>query len=242
MYENFNMKKSIKIAVPKPCEKQEWSTEFISDKEQLCLLCSEKVYDATNLSDNELRKLVNQKDRPKCMKFKQSQLNRPLTVSSNHFNYRQISNAFYGLLVAGLVVSCSVQKQPEKSIAEYEQLFQTDPFFSDTLKYVIRGIVVDYKQHDILDNVDVTIYTDNYSNNVTVNTSGQFRIEIPESKISDKIYLEINGRRNEFYVGRFREYYEGVFEIKDVELPLNKVFVLKEPEEIIIGAYLTPSN
>lgn len=116
------MKKSIKVTIPKPCEKQEWSSEFISNREQLCLLCSEKVYDATNLSDNELHNLVNQKDRPKCMKFKQSQLNRPLLVSSNHFNYKQISSAFYGLLVAGLVVSCSVHKQPQKSIADYEAI------------------------------------------------------------------------------------------------------------------------
>ena len=231
------MKKSIKIAVPKPCEKQEWSSEFISNREQLCLLCSKKVFDATTLSDTELHDLVNQKDRPKCMKFKQSQLNRPLLVSSNHFNYKQISNAFYGLLVAGLVVSCSVQKQPQKSIVDYEQLFQTDPFFSDTLKYVIRGIVVDYKQHDILDNVDVEIYTNNYYNSVTVNPSGQFKIEIPESKISDTIYLHLNGRRNEFYVGRFREYYDGIFEIRREELPLNKVFVLKEPDPIYIGYY-----
>lgn len=231
------MKKSIKVTIPKPCEKQEWSSEFISNREQLCLLCSEKVYDATNLSDNELHNLVNQKDRPKCMKFKQSQLNRPLLVSSNHFNYKQISSAFYGLLVAGLVVSCSVHKQPQKSIADYEQLFKTDPFFSDTLKYVIRGIVVDYKQHDILDNVDVEIYTDNYYNSVIVNPSGQFKIEIPESKISDTIYLHLNGRRNEFYVGRFREYYDGIFEIKKEELPLNKVFILEEPEPIYIGYY-----
>ncbi len=231
------MKKSIKITVPKPCEKQEWSSEFISDKEQLCSLCSEKVFDATNLSDNELHKLVNQKDRPKCMKFKQSQLNRPIYVYSNRFNYKQLSNAFYGLLIAGLVVSCSVQKQSEKSIADYEQLFQTDPFFSDTLKYVIRGIVVDYKQHDILDNVDVEIYTNNYYNSVTVNASGQFKIEIPVSKVSDTIYLHMNGRRNEFYVGHFREYYDGIFEIKKNELPLNKVFILEEPEPIYIGYY-----
>jgi len=236
------MKKSIKVTIPKPCEKQEWSSEFISNREQLCLLCSEKVFDATALSDNELHKLVSQKDRPKCMKFKTSQLNRPLVVPTNTFNYKQLSNAFYGMLVAGLVVSCSVQKQPEKSITDYEHLFETDPFFSDTLKYVIRGIVVDYKQHDILDNVNVAIYTDNYSNNVTVNTSGQFKIEIPVSKISDTIYLEMNGRRNEFYVGRFRKYYDGIFKIKKEELPLNKVFVLKEAEEIIIGTYLTPSN
>ena len=135
-----------------------------------------------------------------------------------------------------------MQKQPQKSIADYEQLFQTDPFFSDTLKYVIRGIVVDYKQHDILDNVNVEIYTNNYYNSVTVNASGQFKIEVPISKISDTIYLHMNGRRNEFYVGHFREYYDGVFEIKKHELPLNKVFVLDEPEEIIIGAYLTRSN
>jgi len=102
------MNKSVKILVTKPCEKQEWSKEFISNREQFCLLCSEKVYNATTLSDTELAKLISQKDRPKCMKFKQSQLNRSLLVSSHHFNYKQISNAFYGLLVSSLIMSCTV--------------------------------------------------------------------------------------------------------------------------------------
>lgn len=45
------MKRPIKITIPKPCEKQEWSSEFISNREQLCLLCSKKGFDATNLSE-----------------------------------------------------------------------------------------------------------------------------------------------------------------------------------------------
>ncbi|UUV22517.1 hypothetical protein [Paenimyroides aestuarii] len=232
------MKKSIKITIPKPCEKQEWSSEFISNREQLCLLCSEKVFDATNLSDTELHNLVNQRERPKCMKFKQSQLNRPLLVAStNHFNYKQISNAFYGLLVAGLVVSCGVKKRTENAVSACEQLFITDPFFKDTLKYVIRGIVIDNKYLDVIDNADVTIYTNKYEQFAKVDSLGRFKMVIPKSKLSDIMYLKIDARRNQFYVFVYKEHYEGSFEIRKEEFPLNKVFVLKEPEPIYIGYY-----
>lgn len=225
------MKKSIKITIPKPCEKQEWSTEFISNREQLCLLCSEKVFDATNLSDNELHKLVNQKDRPKCMKFKQSQLNRPLLVSSNHFNYKQISNAFYGLLVVGLVVSCSVQKPPQKSVADYEQLFQTDPFFSDTLKYVIRGVVIDKKTNESIGKYFVGLNDKGYG--VWSDEFGRFKFNIPKYYIKDTLNLSI---QNINY-----DYQEEITILKS-ELPLNKVITIEASpsEEIIIGSYLTP--
>ena len=233
------MKKTLKIALPKPCEKQAWSSEFVSEREQLCLLCQEKVFDATKLSDKELHQLVTSKEKPKCIKLKQSQLNRPLEISSYQFNYKQLSGAFCSLLVASLVVSCSVQKVPKIAIADYEKSFATDPFFSDSIKYVIRGIIVDYKEHKILKNGSVALYTDIYSSNTTVDTLGRFKIEIPFSKLKDTIYLEINGRRNEVYKGFYREHYDGIFEIEKSDLPLNKVFILQEPEPIYIGAYLT---
>lgn len=229
------MKNSLKLAIPKPCEKQEWSSEFISNKEEFCLLCSEKVYDATTLSDTELHKLVNQKDRPKCMKFKKSQLNRLLTVSSNHFNYKQISNAFYGLLVAGLVVSCSVKKRTEKAVKDCEQLFSTDSFFSDTLTHVIRGIIIDEKGYNYLSNVE--IYIGDHKMITEVNELGQFKLEIPDSLKTDTIYLIMEARTNLKYKYYFKDYFTGFFEIKKEELPLNKVFILEEPEPIYIGYY-----
>lgn len=231
MYKTFNMKNSLKITVPKPCEKQEWSSEFISNREQLCLLCNEKVFDATNLSDNELHKLVSQKDRPKCMKFKQSQLNRPLLVSSNHFNYKQISNAFYGLLVAGLVVSCSVQKQPQKSIVDYEQLFQTDPFFSDTLKYVIRGIIIDNETKEPAIKCFVKLDFNGYG--VWSDDNGRFKLNIPEYFIKDTLYISVTGSNYKV------DYFEEVTILKS-ELPLNKVILVETIDEILIGSYLIP--
>ena len=221
------MKKSIKITIPKPCEKQEWSSEFISNREQLCLLCSKKVFDATTLSDTELRNLVSQKDRPKCMKFKQSQLNRPLLVSSNHFNYKQISNAFYGLLVAGLVVSCSVQKQPEKSIADYEQLFQTYHFFSDTLKYVIRGIIIDDKTKEPVSKCFVKLDFNGYG--VWKDEFGRFKLNIPEYFVKDTLRISINGNYN-------KEYFQEINFIKS-ELPVNKVISIEPMEIIVVGYY-----
>jgi len=222
------MKKSIKITIPKPCEKQDWSSEFFSNREQLCLLCSEKVFDATNLSDNELSKLVNQKDRPKCMKFKQSQLNRPLLVSSNHFNYKQISNAFYGLLVAGLVLSCSGQKLPQKPIAGYEQLFQTDPFFSDTLKYVIRGIIIDAETKEPTSKCFVKLDFNGYG--VWNDEFGRFKLNIPEYFVKDTLHISIIGNDTK------NDYFQEITILKS-ELPLNKVISIEPMEIIVVGYY-----
>lgn len=226
------MQKLVKISVPKPCKKQEWSSEFISNKEQLCLLCSEKVFDATNLSDHELHKLVNQKDRPKCMKFKQSQLNRPLSVSSSyHFNYTQLSNAFYGLLVAGLMTSCSVQKQPEKSIADYEQLFQTDPFFNDTLKYAIRGIIIDSKTNkSITVKCFVSLQYNGYG--VWSDNNGRFKLNIPEYFVKDTLNISIVG-------GNYKNDYYKEFTVLKSEVPTNKVIIVEQMKEIVIGSYIT---
>ncbi|SEH95149.1 hypothetical protein SAMN02927937_02346 [Paenimyroides aquimaris] len=225
------MKNSLKLAIPKPCEKQEWSSEFISNKEEFCLLCSEKVYDATTLSDTELHKLVNQKDRPKCMKFKKSQLNRLLTVSSNHFNYIQLSNAFYGLLVVGLMTSCSVQKQSEKSIADYEQLFQTDSFFNDTLKYAIRGIIIDSETNK---SVTVKCFVNLQYNGYGVwsDDNGRFKLNIPEYFVKDTLNISIVG-------GNYKNDYYKEFTVLKSEVPTNKVIIVEQMEEIVIGSYIT---
>lgn len=222
------MKKSIKITIPKPCEKQEWSSEFISSREQMCLLCSEKVFDATNLLDNELHNLVNQKDRPRCMKFRQSQLNRPLLVSSNQFNYKQISNAFYGLLVAGLLVSCSVQKLPQKSIADYEQLFQTDPFFSDTLKYVIRGIIIDDETKQPASKCFVKLDFNGYG--VWNDEFGRFKLNVPEYFVKDTLHISITGNDTK------NDYFQEITILKS-ELLVNKVIAIEPMEIIVVGYY-----
>ncbi|MBA5792009.1 hypothetical protein H1R17_03770 [Flavobacterium sp. xlx-214] len=225
------MKKTIKIHIPKPCEKQEWSSELISNKEKMCLLCSEKVFDATSLTDDELHQLVTSKTKPKCIQLKQSQLNRPITVSSHQYKYKQLQNAFYGLLVAGLVVSCSVQKQPEKAIADYEQLFQTDPFFNDTLKDVIRGIVINYENKPI---PRAFVSVKGSSKGVKTDEKGYFKYEIPHYVLSDTMTLKIQA----VY---WQERYNDEFIIIKNNLPLNSSFMIidQEIEDIVVGIYRT---
>ncbi|WCM41379.1 hypothetical protein MG290_10465 [Flavobacterium sp. CBA20B-1] len=161
------------------------------------------------------------------MKFKQSQLNRPLVASSNQYNYKQISNAFYGLLVAGLVVSCSVQKPTQKSIAEYEQLFQTDPFFSDTLQYVIRGIIIDSETKMPATQCFVKLNFNGYG--VWSDEFGRFKLNIPEYFVKDTLQISINGNYT-------KEYFEEI-EVLKSELPVNKVLPIEPMELIFVGYY-----
>ena len=225
------MKKTLKIALPKPCEKQEWSSEFVSEREQLCLLCQEKVFDATNLSDKELHQLVTGKERPKCIKLKQSQLNRPLAVSSYSFNYKQLSGAFCSLLVAGLVVSCSVQKVPEKELVNYEQLFKTEAFFNDTLKNVVRGVVLNFENEPI---PSAFVSVEGTSKGVKADEKGYFKYEIPHYVLSDTMTLKIQA------VYKQKSYYSE-FTITRDSLPLNNIFETEEEEysEVLLGVYRT---
>src|SRR5690606_25855161 len=194
------MKKTVKIIIPKPCEKQEWSSEFISDKEQLCSLCSEKVFDATNLSDSELHNLVNQNERPKCMKFKQSQLNRPLLVSSNQFNYKQISNAFYGLLVAGLVVSCSSHGHKKVYNNDPESAYIVDPIQKDILFFTVEGIVVESKQNKPIANAEVSFVGTNFK--VLTDDRGHFDFLLSSNFLKKEMSLEVRaGGNNLTHVG-----------------------------------------
>jgi len=223
------MKKSIKIAVPKPCEKQEWSSEFISSKEQMCLLCNEKVYDATTLSDNELRNLVSLKDRPKCMKFKQSQLNRPLLVSSNHFNYKQISNAFYGLLVAGLVGSCSVQDHNKRNNINTESSFTVDQIQKDTLSFKIEGIVVESKKNIPVANAEVSI---NHTNlKVLTDNEGKFDFFLSNNYLKKEVSLEIHAE------GYKSLNHVGYIKFTPNSLPSLDTIKIIPIEMIIIGYY-----
>jgi len=222
------MKKSIKIAVPNSCEKQEWSSEFISNREQLCLLCSEKVFDATNLSDNELSKLVNQKDRPKCMKFKQSQLNRPLLVSSNHFNYKQISNAFYGLLVAGLVVSCSSHGHKKVYNNDPQSAFIIDPIQKDILFFTVEGIVVESKQNKPVANAEVSFVDTNFK--VLTDDRGHFDFLLSSNFLKDEMSLEVRaGGNNLTHVGYTK--------FTKNDLPKLDTIKAESIEIIILGYY-----
>ena len=223
------MKKSIKITVTKPCEKQEWSSEFISNREQLCLLCSEKVYDATNLSDNELHNLVNQKDRPKCMKFKQSQLNRPLLVSSNQFNYKQISNAFYGLLIAGLVVSCSVQDHNKRNNVNVESGFIIDPTQKDTSFFKIEGIVVESKQNKPVVNAEVS--SNDINLKVLTDNEGKFDFFLSNNYLKKEMSLEIHAEGYESLT------HVGYIKFTPNNLPNLDTIRIKPIEMIILGYY-----
>ncbi|MEG1230725.1 MAG: hypothetical protein RSD71_18700, partial [Flavobacterium sp.] len=195
---------------------------------QLCLLCSEKVFDATTLSDNELNKLVSQKDRPKCMKFKQSQLNRPLLVSSNHFNYKQISNAFYGLLVAGLVVSCSSHGHKKVYNNDPQSAFIIDPIQKDILFFTVEGIVVESKQNKPVANAEVSFVDTNFK--VLTDDRGHFDFLLSSNFLKDEMSLEVRaGGNNLTHVGYTK--------FAKNDLPKLDTIKVESIEMIILGYY-----
>lgn len=109
-------------------------------------------------------------------------------------------------------------KRNEKAVKDFEQLFSTDSFFSDTLTDVIRGIIIYEKRYNYLSNVE--IYIGDRKMYTEVNELGQFKLEIPDSLKTDTIYLTMEARTNINYTFYFQDYFTGFFEIRREELPL----------------------
>lgn len=211
------MDKKYKIHIPKACKKQAWSSDYISEKEKLCLLCSEKVFDATSLNDKELFELVNSKNKPRCIQVKTSQLNRELNVSRSYNNIKKI---MCSLLVTGLLTSCSQIKNVETTSNTNIQnvKFKTN---------YITGTVLDKQTQLPIKNAIVSILDREIS--TKTNSKGQFKIKIPKRDISDTLDLEIRTKKG-------TRYYEN-FEISKYDL-LNKTYLLEEKAPmILLGRY-----
>lgn len=72
------MKKTIQISVPTPCH-EDWQQMTLADKGRFCASCQTKVIDFTNSSDREIARTLEGSTHV-CGRFRESQLNRELTL------------------------------------------------------------------------------------------------------------------------------------------------------------------
>lgn len=132
------MKQKIQISIPEPCQ-EGWQNMTPVEKGRFCSSCQKTVLDYTNLSDNEIIKLVSKNDNL-CGRFNVTQLDRDLIETrrtSNYFGYFATSVlAFLGLGTSNIVAQ-------EKPILEQtDNKYQYKP--TDTIqKITVSGVVTD---------------------------------------------------------------------------------------------------
>jgi len=179
---------SIIISIPTPCH-ESWDAMTPTDKGRFCQSCQKTVTDFSNMSDKEIFSFLNTTQGNICGNFRQSQLNREISMPANLGRRPLISVA---AIVAALTVAIpSVQA---KSKAEKIQITpQNDdviiaPQQSDTISR-ITGVVTDWTQ-DILIGASITI--DTLSIKTATDTSGRFEIQLPEGITEKSVKLRVS--------------------------------------------------
>ena len=130
------MKQKIQISIPEPCN-EGWHNMTPVEKGRFCASCQKTVLDFTNLSDNEIIKLVSKND-TLCCRINVSQLNRNLIETkrtSNYFGYFATSVlAFLGLGTYSVVAQ-------EKPLVEQTDVKYLNNTIDSKKKITVTGVV-----------------------------------------------------------------------------------------------------
>ena len=191
------MKQKIQLSIPEPCH-ENWQQMSSVEKGRFCSSCQKTVLDFTQLSDNEIIKLVSKNDNL-CGRFNASQLDRNLIGTkrtSNYFGYFTTSVlAFLGLGAESAVAQ-------EKPTLE-QNIIRKSTNLNDS-DFLVRGIVKDTLGKGIA-NMIIHVYG---QKDLKTNANGEFEIFVKqnqrvvfydtddefgefECRISDNSFLEI---------------------------------------------------
>lgn len=151
---------------------------------RFCAHCQKTVVDFSGLTDQQIADVLTQRTGSACGRFRQSQLNRSLYVTTPR---AQSSRTILGVVAAGLLgyqttqaeaiptvaAPADVQINPENSVST---LAYTDaPVSADSLR-VITGRVIDQANVSLL---GVGVYVKGTSVSVNTDAEGYFRLRIP---------------------------------------------------------------
>ena len=100
--------RSLTIQIPQPCHER-WDTMQPTDRGRFCASCRKTVVDYTNYSDQEVIRLLHQSPGTACGRFRDEQLNRPLSLPTSGSSVWQ---HWVGLLTMGLVGWQTARGQP----------------------------------------------------------------------------------------------------------------------------------
>ncbi|WP_338869649.1 hypothetical protein WBJ53_20680 [Spirosoma sp. SC4-14] len=100
--------RSLTVQIPKPCH-ENWDQMPPNERGRFCASCQKTVVDYSNLSDQELVRLLNKVPEASCGRLRQEQLDRLLVAPGS--NYGLVWRRWVSLLTMGLLGWQSAQAQ-----------------------------------------------------------------------------------------------------------------------------------
>lgn len=133
----------MKLTIPRPCH-ENWDNMTPEEKGKFCSVCSQSVYDFTDLSDEEISNF--NFDQKICGRFREDQLGRNLNFS------------IAGKLAAGLLIAGGGLSTFHAQEAKSQEITVSDASKENTLKKEPFRLIIG---HTASDNEDFLIILDN---------------------------------------------------------------------------------
>lgn len=218
------------LTIKNPCE-EEWSSMTKTNIGKFCSQCSKTVVDFTQLTDNEIIKIIEQRSDKLCGRLTKQQLDRFLE-SNQPMNNSRLYKILTALLVIGATKnSFAIDRIPSQieivSITKNKNLTterietQKEPT-TDSLN-VIQGKVFDSHTKEPLPFASILIKGARIG--VMTDSNGNFKLIIPDSLLTEKIHLivvTIGYEKTEITINR-----------KD--LPITQEFLIIPAERVLMG-------
>ena len=211
------------LRIDRPCS-QNWQNMTAVDSGKFCSHCSKTVTDFTPMSDEEILKVIRQRNGKLCGRLNTSQLNRLMISREEQVKHTGARKFLAGLLLLSTAGSFSYAQQTlvppvsqtvnPPTIAENE--LTASPGITEPTN-MIRGKIIGAYKEEL---VGAVILLKNEKIGTSTDLDGNFSLSIPDSMIKESFNIQVR------YVG----YYTNEFTVHKRQLPLFKEIILKEDE------------
>ena len=187
----MRMKKpSVQLSIQQPCA-ENWNEMTPVDQGKFCQLCSKQVIDFTQLSDEQLLRVIENNGEKLCGRFKSNQLNRPIVPINYKQNNYSFPKIFSSLLVlTTLHVFKASGKQTNKSslihLSDAKNSSvkpETKLQLADSSDYTIEGIVTEKESGEIVYYAKIVLKGSKIG--TYSDLDGKFKLTIPKTQIND---------------------------------------------------------
>ncbi|MBI1835654.1 MAG: hypothetical protein HYR91_00160 [Flavobacteriia bacterium] len=197
------MKQKYSLNITNPC-RENWKEMSESDVGKFCNICVKDVIDLTNLSDNELIKIIENSNGKLCGRLYQNQLDRILIQTSP----TKFSPKFHQIMTGLLLISSNNQ-----SLANQNQDYFQNKYFEqpkneskiiqktidpiDSVFHIISGIIL-LPDSTICTNSQLILQDTEIQ--TSISETGSFKLEIPEIYYNETMYFSIVTKSKVFNV------------------------------------------
>jgi len=184
------MKKDFTLTVPKPCH-EKWEHFTPTKKGRFCGACQKAVIDFTSWDAEQIKQYFSHHAQPVCGRFNASQLTTYHPSSSVRRSWMPAS--LVALLL--LLVSRPTEAQPQRNVAQQEQVEERRPIVHQTdsviKKMIITGVVRDAVDTSRVPGVNVV--RKGTEEQVVTDVNGWFEIIIANPKTMETLEFSFIG-------------------------------------------------